>query len=922
MKNSARLFITILLVFAFASNALPCGPSYVTPVFEYSYAPENPYEDFAAGRLGIIKPGFHRSVLFAAYRYINGDTFTPDEQKALVDVWNADLNNKDYQKHDVTNAVNAWVEKRKTVVGKEEKTPDIYVERNYGGYDFFPNCTKNAFETATDTLADRISSYGAEDVNVKNWLSAQDKVFENCASGKQIPDDVPPGSPDWLQKDRAYQIAAASFYSLDYNDAKRRFAEIAQDFQSPWQETADYLVARTLIRQASLSKTEDAAKPYYAEAEERLQHFASRTGKFNDSAERLLGLVEFRLHPKERLRELAQKLQIYGGNDNFRQDLIDYTWLMDKFEKDMLEAEQKRKEYERVSIAVKGAITNSANSPIPAGYDGTATANALRAAQEAVNAAGNAVNAAVNATASYQSANKKDGDLEIYLYSSDYKQNWRIYVKPDATDDEAIAEAEKIVGMPLTDEMKKIVRESRRQAYANRFTNDRRSDYPGRYYGDEKTSLSLLPDFIRQDDLTDWMFTYQVEGAESYLHALQKFQSTSSDLWLMTAFAKADKNSTQLDRLFNAASRIGPSALAYPTIAYHAARILLEQGRNAEAKKLIDGVLSNSADLPVSTINAFMKQRLRLADTMDDFLRYSLMKPFAFDYDGTSGTIDQFIAEQKSYYDPENTEHQTREQYDSQVEEQFKYEKLWQDRLMFDPDTIEQLNRYLPLSVMVQMEQSPALPDYMREKFVMAIWTRAVLLGNITTADKFAPELVRYDPNFKVLIDKVIAAPTPAAKQNAILFFVLKNPILSPDIDDGMGKTDNEQGEFDSNDWWCAPYEPEEGESEYQPSQPSVPPRFLTPQQIAAARSERAKLKEIGDAPKFLAGKVLDWQKRAPADRRIPESLYIVYLANGWTKYGCGNNEELQTQIGDLLKRRYPQSEWTQKRIADESGQQ
>jgi hypothetical protein len=204
----------------------------------------------------------------------------------------------------------------------------------------------------------------------------------------------------------------------------------------------------------------------------------------------------------------------------------------------------------------------------------------------------------------------------------------------------------------------------------------------------------------------------------------------------------------------------------------------------------------------------------------------------------------------------------------------------------------------------------------------MAIWTRAVLLGDITTADKFAPELVRYDPNFKVLIDKVIAAPTPAAKQNAILFFVLKNPILSPDIDDGMGKTDNEQGEFDSNDWWCAPYEPEEGESEYQPSQLSAPPRFLTPQQIAAARSERAKLKEIGDAPKFLAGKVLDWQKRAPADRRIPESLYIVYLANGWTKYGCGNNEELQTQIGDLLKRRYPQSEWTQKRIADESGQQ
>jgi len=58
----ALLIASVTLIFAFISNALPCGPSYVTPVFEYSYAPENPYENFASGRLGIIKPGFHRSV--------------------------------------------------------------------------------------------------------------------------------------------------------------------------------------------------------------------------------------------------------------------------------------------------------------------------------------------------------------------------------------------------------------------------------------------------------------------------------------------------------------------------------------------------------------------------------------------------------------------------------------------------------------------------------------------------------------------------------------------------------------------------------------------------------------------------------------------------------------------------------------------
>src|SRR5258706_3618483 len=211
----------------------------------------------------------------------------------MVEVWQAEIDNKDFRDDSVDEAVKAWVEKRKDVVGKEEKTPDIYAERNYGGYDFFPNCTKNAFETAAETLSDLVAAHGPSDQDVTNWVNAQDQVFENCASGKATPDAAPTGAPDWLQKDRAYQLAAASFYSLDYVDAKRRFAEIAQDNDSPWQETADYLIARTLIRQASLSKTPEKAAPLYDEAEQHLQRFVSRTGKFAISAERLIGLIKY-----------------------------------------------------------------------------------------------------------------------------------------------------------------------------------------------------------------------------------------------------------------------------------------------------------------------------------------------------------------------------------------------------------------------------------------------------------------------------------------------------------------------------------------------------------------------------------------------------------------------------------------------------
>ncbi len=130
---------------------------------------------------------------------MNGGNFTPDEQNALVELWKAEIDRDYTQTDDLGDALKAWVEKRK-VVDKDEKTPEIYAERSYGGYDFFPNCTKNAFETATETLANRISGHSATDPNVVEWVKGQDQVFGNCSSGKQMPDDPPTGAPEWLQK--------------------------------------------------------------------------------------------------------------------------------------------------------------------------------------------------------------------------------------------------------------------------------------------------------------------------------------------------------------------------------------------------------------------------------------------------------------------------------------------------------------------------------------------------------------------------------------------------------------------------------------------------------------------------------------------------------------------------------------------------
>ena len=902
MKAISRLIVTSFLIAAFLSNALPCGPGYVTPLFDVTSAPENPYSDYAAGRLGIVKPTFRRSVLYAAYRYIAGSGMSRMEQDSMIEVWKAEIDNKDFRDDTIDIAVKAWVDKRKEVVGKEEKAPEIYAERAYGGYDFFPNCTRNAFETAAETLSDRASGHGPSDAGVQNWVKAQDEVFQNCASGKQTPEPAPQGSPDWLQKDRAYQTAAASFYSLDYKDAKRRFAEIAQDTDSPWAETADYLIARTLIRQASLSKSPEAANPFYEEAEIHLQKFVGRTGKFAGSAERLLGLIKYRLHPKERASELAKTLSFNGGNENFRQDVIDYNWLLDKFENEVLTAEEKRKEAEKAKTA---------------SFD---------------NSAPNAVNTEANASdprqitkyppnsnsSSIGTGRKNEDDLELYLYIND--KSYAFYVRPDASDEDAISAAERAIGQTLTDAQKTQVKSGRQTAYAERFSNGRQSTYEGGYYGEEKLTPSLVPDFLRQDDLTDWLYTYQMPGAEAYLYSLNKFKASSSELWLMTALSKADKSSSGLPRLLEAANNTSRTSTAYPTIAYYTAKILLAQGKTAEARKLLDEMINAGDALPLSARNSFIALRLTLAETLEDFLKFSLKKPYAFDFDGDVASVDEIIAVQKNYYDPENNK-DGREAYDAEVESNFKEERLWQERLMFDSDIVDVFNQHFPTTALLEVEKSPALPEYMRERFAVAIWTRSYLLDNMATLLAITPEVAKYHPELEPLLTTITEAKTQAAIDNAVLYFVLKNPLFGPYIEDGMGKTNNEQDPWSSDDWWCAPYDTEYNETTNAEQPKTLPkrPAFLTAEQSKKAQAERTRLKEIGDAPKFLAEKVMAWARRSPADRRVPEALYIMVEANGWTKYGCGNNEELRDEMAKYLKRQYPASPWTAKFLADET---
>ncbi len=333
MKNNLRIALSLLLVtvfvFGFIQPAKACGPFSIYAAFSYDKHPDLPMEKFARGELGIMKTSYAQSYLVVAYRYLNGLTLNPQEQAGVLKLWEERLGRSSETTSD---GVADWREARKKVQGVGD-SPEISTERSVGGdsYQSYTNCLPDAFNKATQTLNERVNRFGADNQNVKDWVAAQDKVFSNCSEGQNIPGNLTANAPAPFKADRAYQIASAYFYSANYDEAKTRFERISSDSSSPYNAVSSFLIARSLIRKASITEKPGASGSTLSQAETQLKKVLSdrKFSAFHTSARNLLGIVGYRLRPTERLRELAQNLSRGEANANIKQDLWDYTMLMD-----------------------------------------------------------------------------------------------------------------------------------------------------------------------------------------------------------------------------------------------------------------------------------------------------------------------------------------------------------------------------------------------------------------------------------------------------------------------------------------------------------------------------------------------------------------------------------------------------------------
>lgn len=330
MKSRKKLLSIPIILFLLLvpPNGNSCGPFIPDAVFVYHTHPGAPLPQYARGNLGVVLPDFSDHYLFVAYRYFAGRPLRPDEVDQVISFWKWQLTGPLADDNGKPDPASEWTEARKVLAGATGQAPQVGTDRTFGQYTNYHNCLPDAFHNAVLTLKDRAQRFGGASNDVQEWLHGQDMVFDNCAAGKNVPSPVAQSSPAWLKADRQYQIAAAHFYSGNFDQAAHEFDQIAADNASPWRSFAPYLAARAFIRKGTL-KDETPAFDVAAmnEAHVRLKKIIAdpSLASLHSASRNLLAYLSIRIDPAQRMHQLAPLMSAERSDPNLRQDLIDYV---------------------------------------------------------------------------------------------------------------------------------------------------------------------------------------------------------------------------------------------------------------------------------------------------------------------------------------------------------------------------------------------------------------------------------------------------------------------------------------------------------------------------------------------------------------------------------------------------------------------
>jgi hypothetical protein len=374
-------------------------------------------------------------------------------------------------------------------------------------------------------------------------------------------------------------------------------------------------------------------------------------------------------------------------------------------------------------------------------------------------------------------------------------------------------------------------------------------------------------------DLLRWI------GQGGEVKAVSEWRTRKTQPWLVAALMEAKASDAGVADMEAAAAKIPQGAPAYVTVSYQRARLMIERGDYASARKLTTEVLGGlEKEQMLSTRNALLGERIKTATSFTEFLA-----------DAPRTVLD------------------TASQAASLMTSANDIPKQ-----QFDGDAAMAFNRQLPLARWVEAAKAKELPAHLRQAVAMAAWLRAQGLGDAATVKAAATML-----------------PQPMRASGgdtgfATTLLLLRNPGLQPYLQQGVQRSASYRT-LDSfrDNWWCQPWG--DGPSSYDPvsAKPvtaKLSMSFLSADEKAAAADEATRLDALPHGVVWVGRRAIDYVKAHPDDKDAAEALAMVVRA---TRYGCYAGSDTEKAASEqkavskdaftLLHKQYPKSPWTEK---------
>jgi hypothetical protein len=231
---------------------------------------------------------------------------------------------------------------------------------------------------------------------------------------------------------------------------------------------------------------------------------------------------------------------------------------------------------------------------------------------------------------------------------------------------------------------------------------------------------------MTNQDLTDWLETIQFTEREYEFysvtqqkqmkeatrrhaeHALAMYNKSHSLPWLVAAVVTNGLRGDKNVELLKAAKQLPPSSIAFNTIDFYLIDRLISKGQFAEAQSRLKAQVSKT-NLTATNQNLFKAQMLAVASNTSDYLRFARMRP------ADICTYYSYIPSDWANIERSNKPAST--------------------PLTFDEEVAINLNRYLPLTRLVNMALTESDP-VLRGRLARSAWLKAHLLGEKNQAHK------------------------------------------------------------------------------------------------------------------------------------------------------------------------------------------